>query len=865
MDNTAELPELLLTRLILPALGQSLLLRPRLIDLLDQAEIYALTLITAPAGSGKSSLLASWAIGQQNPVAWFSVETGDNDPVRFWRYFTAALQRAVPSLKFPVQLIQPPVVSGAFHAGLDQLCNALVSHASTIFLVLDDVQQIENPEIYTSLGYLLEHQPANFHMLLASRNTPALPLTRMRVKNRLLQVRSHEINFTNDELAAFLAKIQPAGLSQEQIRRVADLTRGWAAGIRLMALALTERPDWLDAWSEGKKMTSDYLAAEVIGQMPVNWIDFLEKVAVFEQFNLDMALAVTNSSDVIDLLAHISEADLFLQRQDSTYQLHPFFREVLLQRLPEDAKQLLNQQVAAWFEINGNPEKAIAHATAGKDWDRAVRLILQSSQNKFQSGEIRTLEGWVQSIPALVQLQFPDLQLLSGWICYLAGKVPEAQKLAVYLEDANQQVQIRQKGWWAGLRCQLALVQEQNRQALELARIALAETDSRDLFMRGILLSSLATAQQALGDSAEAAANFKQAMQVNRRVGNLLMSVFGLVSLGMELNNQGQRPRALVLCSEALDEFIGSPQGDYPITGMIYILQARLDWESNHLDQAQKVLKQGTESIKQLGMPGILMAAEFSQAQILAAREDYSKALKLINANRKLARTGEFTGYKQMFDMLRAEIYLKMGNLAAVENWLENAYLPIDPQEDPAREMEFILKARYLVEIGSLNEARPLLDALEIYAQQSGHARIAIPINLTKAALERKNGQLERTNQYLKAALLLAVPGGYIRLLLDGGSSVLGMLAQLPGAPQEIRSMFRPVNSSNASGLVEMLTSRENDVLRLLADNHTNAEIARELVVSSETVKVHMKHIFQKLDVSDRRQAVRRARQLELI
>jgi LuxR family maltose regulon positive regulatory protein len=222
-------------------------------------------------------------------------------------------------------------------------------------------------------------------------------------------------------------------------------------------------------------------------------------------------------------------------------------------------------------------------------------------------------------------------------------------------------------------------------------------------------------------------------------------------------------------------------------------------------------------------------------------------------------------GFLRFFDMLRAEISLKMGNLAAVEGWLERADLPARPEEDPAREMEYVLKAQYMVDTGAVDEASQLLEILEVYARRARRIRVLIASLLISATLAWKKGELGRVKICLEESLSLAVPQGYIRLLLGGGSLLLGLLAQMPGAPAEIRARFRSSQPIETPELVEMLTAREADVLRLLADNYTNQDIARELFLSPETVKVHLKHIFQKLDVTDRRQAVRRARELEIL
>jgi LuxR family maltose regulon positive regulatory protein len=862
MDNDQPTFEFLVTRLKPPPIGQGYVPRPRLNALLGQAAEYVLTLVSAPAGSGKSSLLADWARETPERVAWFSVEPEDNDPVRFWRYFTAALQTAVPKIKFPSPISIPQINAGVLPGSLDRLCNALAERARPLYLVLDDLHWIENREVFSSLSYLLEHQPGNFHLIISSRTTPLLPLSRLRAKNRLLDIRSRELNFTTEETLSFFHDKSGGSLNQKQVLQIADLTRGWAAGLRLMHIALRENPDRVEAWSAGRRLAAEYLTDEIISQLPDAWVDFLRKIGVFDSFTVEMAIALTGNDQAAQILEQIQRSNLFLERSGDAYQLHPFFREALLQRLADSERRLLHRSAAAWLETHSQEEKAISHALAGGDWQRVARLILQQAEDKIRQGEILTLENWLDAIPAGEQARLPDLQVLLGWAWYLLGKVPQAQELASALAVPEKQEQILNSGWWYGLRCQLALVEENNRQAFELAQLALAETDRMEDFIRGLLLSSLAAAEQALGDTEGAVTHYKEALQVNRRAGNLLMTLFSLVSLGIEFNEQGQRKRAVELCDEALNDLADS---DHPLTGLVDLLQARLYWEADQLEDAQTSLDQATWRLEQLGVPGFQISADMQRVEILVAREEYGDALRLTNLNRRRARSGEMIGFLRFFDMLRAEISLKMGNRSAVEDWLEGADLPASPVEDPAREMEYIVKARYLADSGAMDEASRLLEDLENYARHSRRVRVLISTLLNKAALEWKKGELGRVKNYLEETLALAVPQGYIRLLLEGGALLLGLLAQMPGAPAEIRARFRASQQADAPELVEMLTAREIDVLRLLAESDTSPEIARKLVLSPETVKVHLKHIFQKLDVTDRRQAVRRARELEIL
>lgn len=862
MDSGEPVSEFLITRLTPPPLGRGFVPRPRLAELLEQAGLYALTLVIAPAGSGKSSLLAGWARQAPAPIAWFSIEPEDNDPVRFWRYLTAALQTAAASPKFSTPVGLAPLGPGAPPRSLDRLCNALADAARPVFLVLDDAHSIDNREVWRSLAYLLDHQPENFHLVVASRLAPPLSLARLRAKNRLLEIRSRELGFTPDETLSFFERNQGGGLSRAQALRAAELTRGWAAGLRLLSHALSQDPGRLDAWREGSRMAAEYLAGEIVDQLPAPWADFLTRLAVLDSFTVELATALAGTDQAARTLDQIQQANLFLDRQGDTFQFHPFFREALLPRLAGSDSRTWRQKAAAWFEAHALPDKAISQALAGEAWELAIRLILQQAEHRLRQGEIQTLQNWIEAVPADEQARSADLQVLGGWVWYLLGQVPQAQALANALAAPEKQAAIHRAGWWVGLRCQLALVQEQNHQALELARLALAETGPGEDFIRGLLLSSLATAAQALGDSAGAVAAYREAVEVNRRAGNQLMAIYSLVSLGIELNAQGQRLRVVALCGEAQSDLAG---GDEPLSGLIDLLLARMHWEADQLAEAEAALGEAARKLEHLNIPGFQISADLLRVEILSAREAYAEALRLANLNRRRARAAEMIGFRRLFDLARAEIALKMGNLAAAAGWLEGADLPASPDDDPARDAEFIVKARCLVETGPLDEAGRLLETLEDYARQGRRGRLLISALLARAALEWKRGELGRVRAALEEALALAVPQGYVRLLLDGGALLLGLVAQLPGAPPEIRARFRASAPAGAPELVEMLTAREIDVLRLLAENRTNPEIARQLVLSAETVKVHLKHIFQKLGVGDRRQAARRARELGII
>jgi LuxR family transcriptional regulator, maltose regulon positive regulatory protein len=863
----SELPveeSLLLTKIMPPFLGKGMLFRDRLMADLNEALAYSLVLITAPTGYGKTSCLSMAASSGWGLSVWLSLEARDNDPVRFWAYFTAALPRMLPDFHLDIPLIMPGLGLNTLPAAMDALCNQLIA-AESMIMVLDDFQYITHADILQGIAYFIDHIPVNFHLVISTRETPVLPINRLRAKNRIAEIRASSLNFSAAEAHAFFQCTCSLQLNEEQITKIIDITQGWAAGIRLMEFALRENPDDLDAWQEGKKLALDYLTSEINNNLQDEWVAFLKKTSVFDSFTIEAAAFITQMANSNGYLEQIVQANLFLDRQHGVYRLHPFFREALMQMWTAEEQFSLNQRAAVWYEIHTEVEKAIPHALAAREWQFAIRLIFQQAENKLKNGELSTLEQWLALIPLEIRIANPDLLVLLGWVGYMQGKMPEVQQILQQLDQVENSSRIENTSFLAGLRCQIALVHEENKQALEYAQSALLEIDAANGFLHGVLLSSLAAAQQALGDSQAALLTFKKSYKVNSQSDNLFSSLFSLVSLCLELNEQGQRQQALLMCQDALDDLAVCLEQGSPIIGIVHIMMARLYLESDQLDEAQLACEKSTAKLNRLGIPGFQISADLVQVMLFTAREQYSDALALINQNRRCIRSAEFIGFRNIYNMLKAEIDLKIGHLAAVKAWLESANLPELPFDDPAREQEFLLKAQYLLESGSMDEAKQMLDELERYARQVQHVRILLAALQIKANLAWKRGELGYVKTILEEVLSMAVPQQYIRLLLEYSGPLLGLLAHMPGAPVEIRAQFSNGTSSEVPGLIEMLTAREMEVLRLLSENMSNLEIAKTLFLSGETVKVHLKHIFQKLEVNDRRQAIRRARELDLL
>lgn len=873
---------LLRTKLIPPVVQPGLVTRTALQSTLKNALQHPLTLIVAPAGSGKTTLLAQWIQENRQTPAWVSLDEEENDPALFWRYFNAALQKTIPEIPLQASSVLPQRVPGTLPGNLDELCNLLADVPHPVFFCLDHLHRIDNPDIFKSLDYVIEHQPPNFHLILLSRSDPPLPISRLRAKNTLAEIRETAFKFSAAEALAFFSINAETPISQQQAEQIVQATQGWAAGIRLLAVSQTSPSGPLAQFSSGQKAVREYLTDEVFTQLPAHWLAYLEAISVPERVNAELGKALSevmgnakedSSLTNTDLLPQIEQANLFISRVDHPgewFQFHPFFRDALRQRLPSSQMAVLNRRAAAWFDQHGEIELAISHALAGSDWSTAARLIRQQAGVKFKQGEFHSLESWIRAIPEEEALKEPDLLILLGWVAYMLGQVPETIRLAALVQQsAAHPYAPAQQALLDGLLCQIAAVQEQNRQTIDLAKIAIPELEENWPYFYGVTLVTLANAYQAVGESAKAVTTFKQAVKINQKSGDSWLTTFALVNLGIELRDQGQRRRAVDICLEALDNDATPQNSRSPVLGMIDILLASLFIEADQLEEAAKWLKQGKELLERLRIPGFLLSAWQIEAQLLAAQGRYSEALQRLNQARRQSSQAEYVGFRQLFDGMRADIQLKQGKLATVANWLEDAGLPAAPQDDPAREFEFLVKGKYLLETGQFAEANALFDQLERLARTTNHQRLLISILLTRAVAAWKQNQVAQLEQSVQEALQIAVPEDYLRAILEDGQPILQFIAASPTAPPRLRALAQPAESQATqhpvSTLPEPLTQREIDVLRRLAENDTNPEIAQKLFISSETVKIHLKHIFQKLAVSNRRAAVQQARLLHLI
>jgi LuxR family maltose regulon positive regulatory protein len=963
---------LLSTKLHIPMPRPGMVLRPHLIARLDAAlGVRKLTLVSAPAGFGKTGLLSEWAHSLRTagtPVAWISLDSGDNDLMRFAAYLIAALQTqiAVPETANlqSVALAAPPLSLQPMLTALINEIAAIPNHPSTglghcLVLILDDYHLITAQPIHDALAFLVDHLPESMQVAVATRADPPLPLARLRGRAELTELRQSDLRFTRDEAAVFLNQAMELQLEAEQVTTLASRTEGWIAGLQMAALALrritagtgrdrlrltADRPTqvprdiaaFIQAFTGSNRYILDYLVEEVLQHQPEGVRAFLLQTCVLERMCASLcdtvlevgtrAPAATAGPEISSepaqsplsaipgstsqaILEHLESSNLFIVPLDNErrwYRYHRLFAELLRRRLHQQVGEQglasLHRQASTWFEGQGLAGEAIEHALSAGDFERAANLIERGARDTLMRSEVATFLGWVERLPDRVERAYPALSLLHAWALLLSGR-PLAT-IEARLEDAThlRDTVAYAPDQVAPLRAFIAAFQGQSRRAIELSRRALEQLPADDLFMRGIATWNLGISYLLRADTQAASQALDEAARMSREAGNVMVAVMALCTLAELCAAWAQLPRAQELYQQALDLATDQPGNPLPIAGMALIGLGELSREWNDLESATHYLNAGIEQIGKWGEIGVI-DGYLSLARVKQAQGDLDGALDLLEKARQLALQFDAT---ELDDLIVAThhvwICIAQGDLQAARQGIEEQSLKAGellpemaegqlPFEYHLRKHEQLTWARVALAEDKPREALALLEPWLAAMDQLGGqgSKKAIELQILQALALQAQGEPERAVRALAQALAAAEPSGYMRLFIDEGAPMARLLKRLslpdteavsqdisPGYVQKLLAEFSPktngqrvkTRASPSSSLIEPLTKRELQVLRLLAGEpwgRSSTEIAHELGVSANTVRYHIKHIYGKLGVHRRADAIARAEDLDLL
>lgn len=825
---------LLQTKLHMPPLHHDLVPRPRLIERLDEGLTCKLILVSAPAGFGKTTLVAKWlqekgedrATRQtdesyssppsppiQHPfrVVWVSLDEGDNGPTRFWSYVISAvaeLQTGIGRHAFElISAPQPPPLEST----LTLLINDLMGLANDCVLVLDDYHHIENEEIHASLAFLIEHLPPRLHVVITSRVDPPLPLARLRARRQLTELRAEELRFTLAETAQFMNQVMGLKLSTGDVAALDNRTEGWIAGLQLAALSMQHHQDtgsFIAAFTGSHHYILDYLAEEVLHPQPDNVQTFLLQTAILDQLCASLCDAVTGCNGSQAMLEQLTRTNLFISPLDDRrkwYRYHPLFADLLRHRLrqqlslpasvlPAGGIPELHRRAANWYERQGSLEKAIDHNLAAQEFEQARRLIEENIENLFKRGHFSDLERWLELMPAAYLSVQPTLNLLSAWLLYFARKLEDSERCLQEVEQILK-LEVAQParsgrfetfkiemllGAMLALQAQFALIHGNTPQVIELSRQALEQlpqVETGGLILSALTVQTLGLAYWLQGDS-EAADRVLSEVSLATPPGHSPATAMVAASNLAELRRlQGKNTEAMSLYRRVIQLAAGKQEMWLGlIVGAAHVELGFLLYESNELEAATFHLKQGIE-LSQAGTGIRTQATGYLWlTRVLQAQGDLTGAGATLQHLEQLVRELELDFPLAMVKMMHVPLWIVQGNLEPVRQWVRNHDLSPDDTIDRRRLLEYMILGQALIALGKLEAAQKLLAQLLQLVDKSNWVEGIIHVLVYQAVTYQAQQRMAEALPVLERALALGEPERYVRIFVDAGPPMVTLL-----------------------------------------------------------------------------------------
>lgn len=893
--------ELLSTKLFIPRPRKNLVSRPRLVDRLNIGLDKKLTLIAAPAGYGKTTLLSEWIPQSPRCVTWLSLDEGDNDPTKFWAYFISSLQRLHSDLGTSASTLLQSPQAPSITSILTALINDITTFPDSFVFVLDDFHVIDFPPIHEALTFLIDHLPSNMHLVMTSRIDPPLSLARLRAGDELTELRAVELRFTAEETAAFLNQVMELNLSAEEVITLETRTDGWIAGLQIAALSMQGHNDvvgFIRAFSGSHRHILGYLAEEVLNQQPQGTLNFLLQTSILDRLCGPLCDAVTGESGGQETLETLEHTNLFITPLDNVgqwYRYHPLFAEVLQVRLQQnyrDEVPELHRRAANWHARQGMVSEALPHALAGADFEKAAHLIENVAGTLLRRGSSSSLIHWLDAMPEEEIRSRPRLCLARGW-AYVWGsafrleKAEEWAQFALQVAKENGSLDSALSGEVYALEALIAADKVDLPLSQDLASRALEHLPA-DSPWRGVTTFCLGSALYAAGNFSVASPTLTEALRLSQADGALYTQLIAASFLGDIQAFQGHLGRAKVMYQQVLAwSDPGIPQKGALVAhaGLANVL-----CEQDQLDESLVQVESGVEQLEQVGGPGAALWLYRILARVQQAKGNWTEALVALERAYKSGQSAQIPFVMTQVGALRASLQLAQGDLRTATAWAANSGLAPD---DPAtshpglREVEYLSFARVLNAQGRHGEALSLLDQLLQAAEAEERFGSVIGILVLQCLVVRKQGNTTHPLTLLERALTLAEPEDYLRTFIDEGEpmrlllldyqSTIKMKISDGGDGESLRlltytdkllaafSQPAPIEKPKYETIPETLSERERDILRLIAAGNSNLEIAEQMVLAQSTVKWYINSLYSKLGARSRTHALALARELELI
>ena len=899
VDVAAGAP-LLESKLHVPRRRAGVVQRPRLDQRLARDALPAVVLVSAPAGFGKTTLLAEWlAVDDEKttPTAWLSLDRRDSDPSVFWSCIVAALRKIAADVGTDaLSALQSPQT--ALEAVVTSLLNDLSALADDVVLVLDDYHVVESVDVQESMLFLVEHLPERLHLVVASRADPPWPLAGLRARGELLEVRASDLRFTSQEAAIYLNEAMGLDLTTADVDALEARTEGWIAALQLAALSLRARDDpaaFIAEFAGDDRFVVDYLVDEVLDRQTDGVRTFLLETSILNRLTAPLCAAVTGRGDAKATLEALERSNLFVVALDDRrqwYRYHHLFADVLRARLADEAPDrvaALHRRASEWFDADGDRAEAIRHAMAAEDFTKAAELVELAIPDLRQTRQDATQRAWLDALPRDVFANRPVLTLalvgahmvtgdtagveellddVERWIdpdrpTTALGPSRPAEGMVVHDHAAFRRLPVEVSMYRAGL----ALLRGDLAGTVAHGERAARLSEADDHLGRGAAAALIGLAHWADGDLAAAESGYAAAIASFERAGflpDILACSLGLADIQVAQGRLGAAKRTL---TAGLD--LGTTKGPLPGTADMHVGLGELHYERNELDAAADDLRASLELGNRLALRQHAYRWRVLEARLRAAHGDYPGALALLAEAERRYDT-DYSPTARPVTATTARVRLAAGDLAGAEQWAVETDLTVDDEPAYLRDYEQLTFARLLLARGRLTDAIGLLQRILASAEAGHRDGNAIEALALLALARDAAGDTPHALAALEEALTRAEVEGFVRVFLDAGAP---MNALLKAAVRHGRAAHQaaavlaaggPPTSPARQSLVDELSTRERDVLRLLRSDLSGPEIAAELVVSLNTVRTHTKNIFMKLGVNSRRAAVRRADELGL-
>ena len=933
VEGTLFHDHLLATKFFVPSSSHPLIARPQLTTLLNHSLRRKLTLVSAPAGFGKTTLLSSWvqSFPQMKPqaplVAWVSLDEDDNEPALFWTYALTALDAVQPGLCTQLltylqtqQAPKPPLRNV-----LQALINSLASRSEQFLLVLDDYHVITQPEVHQSLTYLVEHLPPQLRIILATRADPPLPLSLLRARGEVLEVRTNQLRCIDKEVMAFFKEVMSFPLPADIIQEVTARTEGWLVGLQLLGLSLqrhTNPGDLLDEVNGSQRYILDYLMEEVLRRLPLSVQTFLLRTSILERLSAPLCDAMLELRGSQECLEFLERANVFvvpLDGQRRWYRYHGLFAQALRSRLEQtegQAVSALHLRASRWYAEQGFLTEAIRHAMSAHDWPRAADLIQQEYTSVWGNHEHAMVRGWLEKLPVEVLRVRPRLCLAYAKTLFMVAPyitierwLHDAER-ALRATGATSTTQSAETGAhlpphgpeWENLLGEIAAYRAiitgyylgEGQSTLAFCQEALAHLPEQNLVVRAEIAYAQSLAYHSRGDIVAAIHSTREATALAQAAGNISSTILYTSRTAYSLLLHGKL-HDMVQVAEHAAALGTTPVGlPHAMVGSAYIYHADVLREWNRLDEALELVLQAvrlseqTETIVTLYLGyTVLMRVYLARGEMEAARSAFQ------HAEEALAKTYYVPYRRDVYVIVYwMQFWLASGELDRATHWAEELAQQTNVPSPLARERQQVARSRLLLAQKRPTEALLLLEPLQVDAQRQERVSHVIEMKVLQALAYQMRQQEQEARSALALAVRLAEPEGYIRRFVDEGAPMELLLSQLREqerkqgptpyldsllaafAPSprhekvEVRRVSgtgHPPRDEPTSALLEPLSERELEVLRLLEQGASNQEIAQCLVLALSTVKSHVRTILAKLEASNRTQAVKRARTLGLL